>query len=159
MKNQNFKLLLACLVALFFFQNLEKTLGQTSIESIKNGQYGTPETRARQQDSLMNLGLKLTPEQIPKVQEINLRYAQESEQKVAQAKISDWTKCRRIMAIQNRKDAELKAVLSPEQFRKYSQKRDELFWQGVRKHKDFDLKLMFPLCLCGKITARQHLLD
>ncbi|MCF8246875.1 MAG: sterol desaturase family protein [Saprospiraceae bacterium] len=106
--------------------------GQMSLDDIKEGNYGTPEYRTQQVDSLMRLGLALRQDQLPKVHDINLRSAKRVEEEVITPKLSDWSKYRRLSKIQNDKDKEMKAVLNATQFEKYAVKRDELFWKGIQ---------------------------
>jgi lathosterol oxidase len=110
------------------------TFAQIGIEEIKNGQYGTPETRALQADNMMKKGLGLTPEQSIPVHDINLRYAWRTENEVVKANLSDWAKYRKIMALQKEKDLELKKILTQAQFDQYENKRDELFWSAVKDY-------------------------
>jgi hypothetical protein len=105
---------------------------QTSIENIKNGQYGTPQTRTTELDAAMQKGLQLTTEQMPKVHDINLHFAIRTEHEVAKVKISNWSKYWKIKAIQADKDKALKAVLTAQQFQKYTKKRDEMMWEGMK---------------------------
>lgn len=108
--------------------------GQMSTDAIKLGNYGTPESRTLQVDSIMQLGLGLRQLQIFKTHEINLRYAHRVEDEVVQQQLGDWSKYRRIMRIQADKDKELKVVLDGDQFEKYSTARDALFWKGVKDY-------------------------
>ncbi len=107
-------------------------IAQTNIESIKNGNYGTPETRTAELDAAMQKGLQLTTEQMPKVHDINLHFAIRTEQEVAKVKISNWSKYWKIKAIQADKDKALKVVLTDQQFQKYTKKRDEMMWEGMK---------------------------
>ena len=108
--------------------------GQISIQGIKNGQYGTPESRAQQADEMMTKGLGLNDQQIRKVKEINLRYSNRIEQEVVKQALSDWSKYRKIMQIQSDKDAELKPILTSEQYDKYESKRNEMVWEAVKAY-------------------------
>jgi hypothetical protein len=65
---------------------------QMTMQDIKKGNYGTPEIRAQQADDMMQKGLQLTPQQIPLVKEINLRYAWRVENEVVKVKSSDWSR-------------------------------------------------------------------
>lgn len=106
--------------------------GQMSINGIKTGNYGTPESRTTQIDSMMQIGLSLNSYQLPIVHNINLHYSQRVEDEVVTQDIGDWTRYRRLMKIQKDKDIELKRVLTEDQFEKYEKKRDEMFWEGVK---------------------------
>ncbi|MBK8567169.1 MAG: sterol desaturase family protein [Saprospiraceae bacterium] len=105
--------------------------GQMGIDDIKNGNYGTPESRTTQMDAMMKEGLNLRQNQLQKVHDINLKYSKKVEDEVVKADLSTWSKYRRISKVQNEKDKEMKLVLDATQFEKYVTKRDELFWKGV----------------------------
>lgn len=120
---------LVCVLAISAMaqKNVERTL-----DDIKKGNYGTPEQRTADLNQSMQQGLQLTKDQMTKVSEINLRYARRNEKEVVQQQMSDWSKYRKISAIQSEKDNELKKILTPEQFNKYQKKRDEAMWQAVK---------------------------
>lgn len=119
----------ATVVGLFLCSTV--AFGQMTLDDIKDGHYGTPESRTTQMDAMMKEGLELRQNQLQKVHDINLRYSKRTEEEVVKAKLSDWSKYRRMTKIQNDKDKELKAVLDSTQFEKYVTKRDEMFWKGV----------------------------
>lgn len=108
--------------------------GQLTMKDLKSGQYGTPESRTAQADSMMQRGLSLREVQVPKVHALNLQYAHRVEREVIQQNLSDWAKYRKLTAIQKEKDAALQKVLDTEQFEKYEKKRDALFWQGMKDY-------------------------
>lgn len=108
--------------------------GQLSMKDIKSGHYGTPESRTVQADSMMRQGLSLNEKQVKLVHDLNLKYARRVEKEVVQANMGDWARYRKLSAIQNEKDAELKKVLNVEQFDKYAKKRDDLFWQAMKDY-------------------------
>ncbi len=130
-------------IALLSFFSTE-IYSQTMVDDLKKGKYGTPEERAQKADDMMQKGLELTPEQQPKIKEINLRYAWRVENEVVKVKMSDWSRYNKISSIQKVKDKELKEILDKNQFSKYKKKRDEMFWAGMKayffKHK---IKLIF----------------
>jgi Delta7-sterol 5-desaturase len=108
------------------------TFSQVSVEGLKKGEYSTPEVRAAQADDMMIKGLALRTDQVDKVKDINRRYAVRAEQEVVQQNMNNWSKYRKIMAIQEEKDVELKNVLNVEQYKKYEAKRDAMFWDAVK---------------------------
>lgn len=108
-------------------------IGQLSLDDVKDGHYGTPEYRTSQLDAGMKEWLSLRDDQLPKVHEINLRYSKKVEKELIEADLSDWAKYRKMMKLQEGKDAELKQVLSATQFEKYVVKRDELLWKAVKE--------------------------
>jgi DNA-directed RNA polymerase subunit F len=107
---------------------------QMTMQDIKKGNYGTPEIRAQQADDMMQKGLQLTPQQIPLLKEINLRYAWRVENEVVKIKMSDWSRYNKISSIQKEKDKELKSILSKKQLEKYKKKQDEVFWAVVKSY-------------------------
>jgi hypothetical protein len=120
------------LLCAFCFFIWQWGFAQMSVESVKNGNYGTPQQRVTEMTEQMSKGLQLTTQQRPKVQAINLKYAEIAERDVVKQSLSSWSKYRKIMSIQADKDAELRPVLTAEQFKKYQKKRDELLWEGVK---------------------------
>ncbi len=128
MKRQilNSVLLLLC------FLSIGTITAQTTIEKVKNGQYGTPEERAIEMSQKMKQGFNLTNEQMVKIENINLRYAIRTENEVAKVAMSNWSKYWKIKSIQEDKDKELKPVLTAEQFKKYAKKRDDMMWEGMK---------------------------
>lgn len=124
-------LFLLCLSWVVSSLSAQKTV-EAALQDMQKGNYGTPEQRAAELDKSMQKGLQLTKDQMTKVSAINLRYARRNETEVVQQKMNDWSKYRKIMAIQSEKDAELKSVLTPEQFQKYQKKRDDAMWQAVK---------------------------
>jgi Spy/CpxP family protein refolding chaperone len=85
----------------------------------------TPEERATKWTEWMKTELSVTAEQEPKVHEINLKYAQQTESVRAQGG-SRRSKFKDVKSIDDAKDEELKAVLSPEQFEQYRAKKQEM---------------------------------
>lgn len=85
----------------------------------------TPEQRAKMQTTMMKAKLNLDSAQVTKVQAINLKSAQ----KLDPILKSDGRKLkmlREVLSIQKEKDADLKAVLSDEQYKRYEKMKDEL---------------------------------
>ncbi len=109
-------------------------LAQLTYNDIKNGQYGTPEARARQMDDMMQKGLGLRSDQKDKVHDINLRYTQRAENEVIEKDLGNWAKYRKLMAIQKAKDDELEKVLDKEQLAQYKTARDKIFWDAVKDY-------------------------
>ena len=84
-----------------------------------------PEQRAAIQTQFMKDRLSLPADVLARVQEINLKYAQQMDPvlKGTDGKLAKMQKARGIMAA---KDAELKAILSPEQFEAYDDAKDDI---------------------------------
>jgi hypothetical protein len=123
------KTLLFILFGLWVGQN---GFSQMSLNSVKNGNYGTPQERAQQQTDDMSKGLQLTTEQRAKVHLLNVKYAEQTEREVVKTELGAWSKYRKIMSIQSAKDKELQPILTADQFKKYQKRRDELIWEGAK---------------------------
>ena len=84
-----------------------------------------PEQRAAIQTQFMKDRLSLPADVLARVQEINLKYAQQMDPvlKGTDGKLAKMHQARGIMAA---KDAELKAILSPSQFEAYDDAKDDI---------------------------------
>ena len=80
----------------------------------KNAPKKTPEERAENMTKRMTKELALTPDQQTKMKDLILRREQEREQKMEGAKQD-----------RGKWDAEMKAILTPEQYQKLQEKREE----------------------------------
>jgi Spy/CpxP family protein refolding chaperone len=88
------------------------------------GGNASPEDRAKRLTLMMKDNLSLTAAQEPKVADINLKYAKKNEEI---RKIADTTARRKTFQSTNKqKDAELKAILTPEQFKTYLKLAEEM---------------------------------
>ena len=85
----------------------------------------TPEMRAKIQTEFMTKKHGLKADQIPKVQEINLKYAQKMEP-VLKGNEGPLVKMRAAKAIDQDKEAELGKVLSKEQYQQYLASKEEM---------------------------------
>jgi len=85
----------------------------------------TPEMRAKIQTELMTKKLGLKADQIPKVQEINLKYARKM-QPVLKGNEGPLVKMRAAKAIDQDKEAELGKVLTQEQYQQYLASKQEM---------------------------------
>lgn len=101
----------------------------TVISNIALGQdekpASTPEQRAQRITSWMKSELKLSPDQEPVIQNINLKYAIQNESLKASGG-GKLAKYKKYKSGQEAKEAELKQALTPEQFNLYLDKKDEL---------------------------------
>lgn len=116
-------LILSC--ALVFFV---PALALAQMEDLKNS---TPEERAAVQTQWMQNNLSLDAQAINAVSAINLEYAKETQKLLD----SDSSKLDKLMTFKRNsqaKAAELKAILTPEQYALYQQKRSEME-DAVRK--------------------------
>ena len=95
---------------------------QNEMEKLKSS---TPEERARLQTEMMKVKLGLTPDQTPKVAAINQKYAQRMEP-IIKGQEGPLMRLRQMREVGQAKEAELKGVLSPEQFQKYLAEKQEM---------------------------------
>ena len=94
-----------------------------------------PQEKAQKLTDWMKTSLKLTDDQVAKVQPINLKYAQ----KMADTKNSTQdqkAKMDAMKADEEAKDAELKAVLTPEQYTSWEAKKADMKKEMMEKMKD-----------------------
>jgi hypothetical protein len=85
----------------------------------------TPEGRAAELTKKMQTTLSLTDDQVPKVQTINLKYAQKNQQIWAGAD-GRFAKVRALRSSQKDKDKEMKTVLDKDQYKKYEEMQQEM---------------------------------
>jgi predicted fused transcriptional regulator/phosphomethylpyrimidine kinase len=95
----------------------------------------TPEQRAQVQTSLLKSKLQLNDDQTAKVSAINLKYAKEMEP-VLKGSGGKFAKLKEAKKINEKKEAEYKQVLTPEQFTKYEQVKSEMKEEMKQKMKD-----------------------
>jgi Spy/CpxP family protein refolding chaperone len=97
----------------------------------------TPAERAKAQNAMMHSRLSLTDEQASRVAAINQKYAEKMDP-VIKGSSGPLVKMREVKEVERQKEAELKRVLSPEQFEKFlaakEQMREELE-QRIRKQR------------------------
>ena len=89
----------------------------------------SPEQRASKQAEMLQKRLKLTDDQMKKVTDINMKYAQKMEElRKEMMKASEY---------KYKKDQEMEKVLTPEQFREYLTLKDKMRNRNMemRKHK------------------------
>jgi len=84
-----------------------------------------PGERARLQTDMMKKKLGLSPQQTTQVGAINEKYAQQM-QPVLTSSEGPFMKMRQVRQIGDAKEAELKQVLTPDQFQKYLVERQEM---------------------------------
>ena len=92
----------------------------------------TPDERANAQTALMKAKLDLTADQLPKIAAINQKYAQKMEP-IIKGSAGPLMKMNQMRGVNEEKEAELKQVLSPEQFQKYLASREEIREQFEEK--------------------------
>ena len=86
----------------------------------------TPEDRAAKQTEMMAKQLDLTADQQAKIQAINLKYSQQMATKQSQAKEDRQQNMENMKTQMEAKNAEIKQVLTPEQFDKWQAQRKEM---------------------------------
>jgi hypothetical protein len=92
----------------------------------------TPDQRATAQTAMMKEKFDLTADQLPQVAAINLKYAQKMEP-IIKGSSGTLMKMSQMRGVNEEKEAELKGVLSPEQFQKYLASKDEMREQFEEK--------------------------
>jgi len=94
----------------------------------------TPAERAKAQNAMMRSRLGLTDEQASRVAALNQKYAEKMEPVIS----GPLVKMREVKEIEQQKEAELKQVLSPEQFEKFLAAKDQMreeLEQRIRKQR------------------------
>lgn len=94
--------------------------------------HSTPMLRAKLQTALMKKRLGLTPRQVPRVMDINLKYAEQMEP-VIKGNGGKLMKMRQARQIGKAKDGELTKVLTPGQFQTYLASREQMRQQMIDK--------------------------
>ena len=92
----------------------------------------TPQERAKLITLVMKEKLALTPEQLPKVEAINLDAAQKMEP-VLKGSEGPLIKMRTTKQVDQAKEAALQNVLTPQQFQQYLSSRDEMKQKAEQK--------------------------
>lgn len=85
----------------------------------------TPEERAQMQTDYMKESLTLSDDQLPRIKEINLKYAQKM-QDVYNSTSSKMQKFKQMKSIGQDKDKELKGVLNSTQYATYEKNKEEM---------------------------------
>jgi hypothetical protein len=85
----------------------------------------TPKQRATVQTVFMKAKLGLTAEQLPKVEAINMKYAEKMEP-VIKGDSGPLMKMRAMKESNSEKEGELKGILTPDQFQKYLASQEEM---------------------------------
>jgi hypothetical protein len=109
-------------IALLLATGAPGALAQMQMDELKKM---PPDERARLQTDLMKRKLDLNPAQTAQVGAINQKYAQQM-QPILTGSEGPFMKMRQMREIGGAKEAELKQVLSPDQFQKYLAEREEM---------------------------------
>jgi hypothetical protein len=92
------------------------------LDALKNT---TPEQRATLQTDLMKARLDLTADEEPKIAALNLKYAQKMDP-IIKSSAGMFSKMRDMRALNAQKEAELKQLLSKDQFTAYLAAREDI---------------------------------
>ena len=122
------KILVSCisLTALLLLSNIVWAQKKTS---------STPEERAGKMTEWMKTNLQLNDDQATQVQAINLKYANKTQELQSQT-ISRKQKMQVLKDNDKKKDAELKNVLTADQYNSYQAKKDEIRKQMKERMRD-----------------------
>jgi hypothetical protein len=85
----------------------------------------TPEQRAKALTEMMTTQLGLTPEQTGKVAELNLTYANKMDPLI-KGSAGPFVRMREMKQINQAKEAQLKQILTPQQFEKYLASKEQM---------------------------------
>jgi hypothetical protein len=85
----------------------------------------TPEQRAKAQTAMMKAKLGLTNEQVSKIGALNLKYAEKMDP-IIKGTEGSFMKARDVRNVEEQKEAEMKGLLSPDQFQKFQAMKDEM---------------------------------
>ena len=99
------------------------------LDELKNT---TPEQRAKALTEMMKTKIGLTPEQTGKVAELNLTYAKKIDPLI-KGSAGPFVRMGEMKKINEEKEAELKQILSPQQFEKYLASKEEMGEKLVEK--------------------------
>ena len=91
--------------------------------------------RAAKLTEWMKTNLQLTDEQLPKVQDINLKYANKADE-LRSMSMGKRQKLQKLKADGQAKDGELKAILTEDQYKTYESKKAELQKKFKEKAKE-----------------------
>ena len=101
---------------------LAARVGAEGLDDLKNT---TPAERAAAQTTMMKEKLSLTDEQLPKVKAINEKYAEEMDP-IIKGSGGMLMKMGSMRAVEDKKEAELKGVLSSDQFAQFQAMKSEM---------------------------------
>jgi hypothetical protein len=87
---------------------------------------GDPRERAKQQTQQMKESLKLTDDQVPLVDSINLKYSLKADSLFKNRDNDRSAMMEKMKNIQTQKDAELQKVLTPDQFATYQKEQEAM---------------------------------
>jgi hypothetical protein len=97
-------------------------LARAQLDQLENT---TPEQRAKALTEIMKTKLALGPDQATKIAALNLKYAQQMEP-VIKGSSGKIMKMMEMRQINEKKEAELQTLLTPDQFAKYQASKEEM---------------------------------
>ena len=115
-------LLRAIALALAVALHAGAAAAQAQMDALRNS---APEDRAAAQTEFMKAKLALTPEQLPKIEALNLEYAKKLDP-VLKSSDGPRVKTRTIRTVETEKEAALQKILTPEQFQTFLASKDAL---------------------------------
>jgi len=92
------------------------------LDTLKNT---TPAERAKAQTAMMKEKLGLTDEQVSKIGALNLKYAEQMDP-IIKGSEGPFMKARDVRNVEEQKEAELKGLLSADQFQKFQTMKEEM---------------------------------
>jgi len=92
------------------------------LDELKNT---TPAERAKAQTAMMKMKLGLTDDQVSKIGALNLKYAEQMDP-IIKGSEGPMMKMRDFRNVEEQKEAELKGLLSPDQFQKFQAMKEEM---------------------------------
>lgn len=101
------------------------TIAANAIAQTYEGDHLPPDQRASKLTEWMKTNLQLTADQEKQTQEINLKYANKTEE-LKNSSESKGQKLRKIKEYNESKESELKKVFTDEQFKIYQTKKEEI---------------------------------
>jgi len=104
-------------------------VASAQLDELKNT---TPEQRAKALTEIMKAKVGLTPEQTGKVMDLNLEYAKKMDPLI-KGSAGPLVRMREMKQINQAKEAELKQILSPQQFEEYLASKEEMREKLVEK--------------------------
>ena len=113
------------IIFLVLIGGLSSSIAQTTKES-------APEARAQRWDDWMKVELTLSPEQEGKVHDVNLKYAKKNDE-LKSTSGSKKSKFQELKTNDTDKDAELKGILTKDQFDTYLEKKKAFQKEMLRK--------------------------
>ncbi|HPF91983.1 MAG TPA: hypothetical protein PLL57_15085 [Flavobacteriales bacterium] len=110
--------------------------GMTVAAQAQDHQKKSPEERARVRTEHMTKELGLSPEQVAKVEAINLKYADKGAELRKEREAERAEARKEGQEMRDAHEAEMKAVLTPDQYAKWMAKKEEMKEKRMEHRKD-----------------------